>query len=66
MRCPDCDGKGWRLASVDLLVQPTFCYGCGGTGHAHCCDGPVGAWDEPANAGDDGSPSSEPTTAETS
>jgi len=60
MRCPDCDGTGYITVEHDEAPpEAAPCYGCGGTGHAHCCDGPVGAGDEITNGGE---PSDQPTT----
>ena len=49
MRCEACQGRG--LISVPHipslgLYSTTPCRACGGTGVAHCCDGPVGGPDD--------------------
>jgi len=62
MRCPDCDGTGCLTVERDGTPRDAApCYGCGGTGHAHCCD-PAGAGDDVTNTG--GETCDQATTAE--
>lgn len=62
MTCPDCRGRGYISVNVRIFIaenarvgvvsQLRPCQGCGGSGIAHCCDGPVGCAGDVTNTGE--------------